>query len=439
MPRYNTPQSITRRGIQLVDFSAGNKSTTDLKTFFTDDLMLSNEIVTPSAGGTFALNGNALGSYDYVLKRTNQSLSSFNVSDWFTTTEDTRSALIGVAGDLTIDAGVFFTPSRRKLFTAIYVDGNLTVNGKISMSARGANHSGTGNSAGATTAADIRLATGTFGGIVNPIIPAAGSAGGATSNNAAPAVNQGQDSPAATNGGTGGGGGGAGRNVTSASSGTGGSGSAGTCFASGSGGGACYSNGVSFFGGNGIVNGGAGGNQTGNDNGYMGAGAGNPAGQYTGSTSNLAFSTPARTYVDVRSNNRNPLAHHNGIALAANESIGAMPHDDNFGAASTHQHFVSPAGKSHSFNVADLYERGCAGSLIIFCTGTFSGSGHIGSEGRDGGFDGGGGTGGGSTTIFFNTDTSSITPVANGKRGSAYNNANGGFGGQGTARKLGGL
>ncbi len=439
MPRYNTPQSVTRRGIQLVDFSSGNKSVSDIKSFFSDDLMLSNEILTPTAGGIFTVNGNALGSYDYVLKRSNQSLSTFTHSDWFTNTEDTRSALIGIAGDLTIDSSVFFSPAKRKLFTAIYVDGNLTVNGKISMSARGANHSGSGNSAGATTAADIRLATGTFGGIVNPYIPAAGSAGGATSNNAAPDINPGQNSPAATNGGTGGGGGGAGRNVTGTTNGTGGSGSAGTCFASGSGGGACYSNGVSYHGGNGIANGGAGGNQTGNGDGYMGAGAGNPAGQYTGATGNLAFSTPVRTFVDVRSNNRNPLAHHNGIAINSGETNGQMPHDDNFGAASTHQHFVNPNGQSHSFNVADLYERGCAGSLIIFCTGTFSGSGHIGSEGRDGGMDGGGGTGGGSTTIFFNTDNSSVTPVANGKRGSAYNNANGGFGGQGTARKLGGL
>lgn len=437
MPRYNTPQSITRRGLQLVDFNAGNKSTTDLKTFFTDDLMLSNEVATPSAGGTLTLNGNALGSYDYVLKRTNQSLSSFNVSDWFTTTEDTRSALIGVAGDLTIDAGVFFTPSKRKLFTAIYVDGNLTVNGTISMTARGANHSGTGNSAGATTAADIRLATGTFGGIVNPIIPAAGSAGGGVSNNNI-GLNSGMSAAAATNGGTGGGGGGGARNITgTGSSGRGGSGAAGTCFASGAGGGASASNSISQFGGNAGINGGAGGNSVMNDASYMGPGAGNPAGFYVGATGIAAGTTPQMSFVNIRDNNRNPAGEHGGVALTAGHGhVRQLPHDQQNilfdGGTNSH-------GIAHGFSPADLYERGCAGSLIIYCTGTFSGNGNIGSNGRDGGSDGGGGSGGGSTTIFFNTDSSSITPTAAGLNGGAYNNTAGGFGGQGTARKLGGL
>ena len=85
------------------------------------------------------------------------------------------------------------------------------------------------------------------------------------------------------------------------------------------------------------------------------------------------------------------------------------------------------------------YENGTAGTLVVYVTGTLSGSGFIYSSGLDGGADGGGGSGGGSITIFYNTDSSSITPQAPGQRGSAWNNSHGGYGGNGTARKLSGL
>ena len=81
-------------------------------------------------------------------------------------------------GNLTINSGQTFIPSVRKLFTVLYVTGNLVVNGSISMTGRGANHSGTGSSGGATTAVDIRIGTGTFSAVVNPQIPAAGVAVG---------------------------------------------------------------------------------------------------------------------------------------------------------------------------------------------------------------------------------------------------------------------
>jgi hypothetical protein len=85
------------------------------------------------------------------------------------------------------------------------------------------------------------------------------------------------------------------------------------------------------------------------------------------------------------------------------------------------------------------YENGTGGTLVIYVTGTLSGSGFIYSSGLDGGADGGGGSGGGSITVFYNTDSSSITPQAPGQRGSAWNNSHGGYGGTGTARKLSGL
>ena len=127
----------------------------------------------PSAGGTLTINSVALGSYDFTVKNGNQTVSSFSTGDWFTSTKDTRSAIIVVNGNLTINSGQTFIPSVRKLFTMIYVKGNLTVNGSISMSARGSNHNGSGDSGGATTAGAIRLATGTFSGVSNPQVPAA--------------------------------------------------------------------------------------------------------------------------------------------------------------------------------------------------------------------------------------------------------------------------
>ena len=156
-------------------------------------------------------------------------------------------------------------PSVRKLFTVVYVTGNLTVNGIISMSARGANHSGTGNSGGFTAPVDIRLVTGTVDGVVNPQIPATGGAGGSGRSTAG--FNAGG---AGTNGGTGGGGGG----YWFSSGMTSGAGRAGTCFSGGSGGGSSYGsnppNSTSA-----VTNGGAGGNAGGFSG---GGGAGNPAG-----------------------------------------------------------------------------------------------------------------------------------------------------------------
>jgi hypothetical protein len=170
---------------------------------------------TPTAGGTLTIDSNALGSYDYVIKSGDQTISSFTNSDWFTTTADTRSAFVVVQGNLTINSGQNLRPTNRKLFTCIYVTGNLTVGGEISMTSRGANHS-------ATAAANIRIANGTFSSIANPQVPATGGAAVASSTNGT----------AGTNGGTGSGGGGQNDNAQAAPH-----GAAGTSFSGGSGGG----------------------------------------------------------------------------------------------------------------------------------------------------------------------------------------------------------
>lgn len=221
---------------------------------------------TPIAGGTLTINGNSLGSYDYVKKTGNQTVSSFLNSDWFTATADSVSAFVIVNGDLTINAGQVFQPANRKLFTAVYVTGNLIVNGQIAMDARGANHSSSGSN---IAAADILIASTTIGGVTNPKVPAAGSSGG--TGVISVAGNPGAD---AANGGTAGGGSGADRNGGGTQA-----GSAGTSFSGGPGGGG-NSNAGGPFGSPPTGNGGAGGAATGSGAGGQGAGggAGNPGG-----------------------------------------------------------------------------------------------------------------------------------------------------------------
>src|SRR6202048_4608264 len=181
----------------------------------------------PIAGGTLTINSNALGNYGYSKFTGNQTVSAFSSSTFFTSAADSESAFVIVNGNLTINAGQIFQPANRKLFTVIYVTGNLAVNGQIAMDQRGANHSATGSN---LTAADILIASGTFSGVSNPKVPAAGSARGAAVAGGGVAGNQGADS--ANDGSTGGGGSGADRN-----SGGSGAGAAGTGFTGGSGGG----------------------------------------------------------------------------------------------------------------------------------------------------------------------------------------------------------
>lgn len=343
-------------------FTGGNQSTASLY-----DLMSGMGIassVSPSSGGTLTVNSVSLGSYDYTLKSGNQTVSSFTNSDWFTTTADTRSALIKVNGNLTINSGQTFIPSNRKLFTCIYVNGNLTVNGSISMTARGANHSGTGNSGGATSSANIRLATGTFSSVVNPQVPSSGGASVGPLSAASPGgPYYAAAGIAGSSGGTGGGGAGYWHNNTFPAS----VGSAGTSFSGGSGGGcARYQSLDRLSDTTAGSNGGRGGHGWG-DNFQASGGAGNPGG--------TAYSTGG--------------------------------------------------------NAGGSGQDGTGGVLIIFCTGTFSGSGSVSSNGSNGGSStnlDGSGSGGGSITIFYGTDLGP-TPTANGGTG-------GGGGGAGTARKL---
>jgi hypothetical protein len=155
-------------------------------------------------------------------------------------TADSRMLVARYNGNLTINSGVTLTPQVRKRGMFMYVDGALTVNGTISMTARGA----------ANVPGD-RILILTNSGTSYEIPAVGGSANGGVG----------------TNGQTGGGGG---------FSSTGTNGAAGTSYSGGAGGGG-------GSGTNGSINGGPGGNGGGSCyyGGTTGGGAGNPGGTAT--------------------------------------------------------------------------------------------------------------------------------------------------------------
>jgi hypothetical protein len=314
-------------------FVGGNQSDDNIELIAKQ--MLSSSNVSPTAGGTLTINGLPLGSYDYYKTSGSTTISSFSSGTYFTGTQDTRSAFCIFDGDLTLNSGQTFIPSVRKLFTVIYVNGNLTVNGAFKMTARGANHS-------ATTKQNIKMISGTYSSVTDATIPATGGSG-ATGNSGTGGT--------AIRGSGGGGGGGTDNQPA-------GDGASGTCFSGGGGG----SGGDDQTGGNAVANGGRGGNANGQN---AGGGAGNPAGT-----------------------NR-------GLSTGQNSGTG--------------------------------------GTLLIYCTGTLSGSGSVQAKATDagtpsGGYRGGGGAGGGIVQIFCNSGSIS-TNVA----GGAGTTATGGSGGSGGA------
>jgi len=176
------------------------------------------------------------------------------------TNQDDRMLMVRVEGDLTIGAGATVTPAARKRGLVMYVDGDLTLNGKISMTARGA----------ANVAGDRILVVQTASGNVYEI-PAAGGAGGA----AVAGDNRGGGTGGSgTNGMTGGGGAGGANNGTgNGGYPTSGAGGVGTSYSGGSGGGGAGGN-SGGVGGAGSSVGGAGGAAWSEG----GGGAGNPMG-----------------------------------------------------------------------------------------------------------------------------------------------------------------
>jgi len=331
-------------------FVGGNQSVTDIETLAQSMLYASNANV--QTGGTLTVNSLALGNYEYYKTSGATTISSFSESNYFSSTEDTLSSFLIFNGNLTLDAGQTIIPVKRKLFTVIYVNGNLAVNGAIKMTARGANHSGGGNSGGATTAQNIKMISGTYSSVTDATIPSAGGAGAAAKSGSHGSGIDGSDAPARGSGGGASGG-------LGSSSNSSGAGAAGTAFSGGSGGGgADNSNGSGA-----AANGGAGGAHGGAN---AGGGAGNPAG--SGS----------------------------GLHSAQNSGTG--------------------------------------GTLLVYCTGTLSGSGSIEAKATDGsapssGYRSGGSAGGGIVQIFCNSGTVTTSAIG-GANGASQP---GGAGGDGSA------
>jgi hypothetical protein len=336
----------------------------------------------PVLGGALTLNGGSLGSYGVRISEGDATVSSFVSSDWFTATDDSESAWVVHKGNLVIPSGQTFRPSARKLFTVVYVTGNLVISGEISMSQRGANHSAAGSN---ITATAISIATGTFSGVTDPQVPAAGGGGGSgrsvTQGNLA-----GGDGTGGTNGATGGGGGGGAGDTNSGGSSNSSAGRAGTSFSGGPGGGGAGAQGSNIAtAGAGTDNGGVGGAGGANGgNSRAGGGAGNPGGS------------------------------------------GAGGSGGNSGSDGTGGVLVILVG-------GDL-----SGAGSITAAGANGGAATASSS--SGGAGGGGGSGGGSVTVMVGGSDTGPTPTALGGTGGTASaggqNGNGGNGGSGTARKL---
>jgi hypothetical protein len=199
----------------------------------------------------------------------NQTISAN--TNWGTSTADDRFTIVRVVGDLTINSGVTVTTLARKLGLCLYVTGNLIVNGTLTMTARGANHSATGSN---IMPYGLKVSNTAVNGTVSATGGAAKSKTFASANAAGDTGNTGSGLA------SGGGGTGGGFTGTSTSA-------AGTCFSGGGGGGASYLSSSTDV----QSNGGQGGTAGNCDSGQQhGGGAGNPGGL------GKSGSTPTSTY-----------------------------------------------------------------------------------------------------------------------------------------------
>lgn len=158
--------------------------------------------------GSLLINGLNVGKIEFKVLPS-QTVTNDMMNSIFTTNPDTYAAGLFVKGNLqigeTLSGPCTLQPPTRKLFTIIYVTGDLILASpysKISMSQRGANHSGTGVSAGLTTEVNIQVGP-------NTKISANGGAGANGPNANDGTSNQGSNGSTDQNGlQTGGGGGG---------------------------------------------------------------------------------------------------------------------------------------------------------------------------------------------------------------------------------------
>lgn len=259
-------------------------STTSYLEYTTQDILgyaryLNSKIITNKTPtyniSNLIINGEIQHSFEYSKRIGTTTYNNNNALQFFTTTADTRSAWVIIDGNFTVNTGQIFQPPARKLFTVLYVKGNLTNNGIISMTARGANHSN-------LEPHDIYIGNSNRIGVLSNIyIPAIGGNGGAGFTGPVSGFNF-RNGSNGTNGGTGGGS--TGNVLSNNFNFEMGSGAAGTSYSGGAGSGGIlnYSN-VMISTQPGASNGGAGsdGVKNGTGDGVAGGGAGNPSGLST--------------------------------------------------------------------------------------------------------------------------------------------------------------
>lgn len=375
--------------------------------------------------GSLYLNGNFAGQYDYAYIHgniTTDAVDEMNAFDhWFTGNQDTHWALVCVNGTFTQGRRSIIKPPVRKLGFVLNVDGAYTLNGITSMTNRGANHSGTGDSHGYTAPVAIPV----NGSITIPAT--GGAAGGRTTRTSAGTSSA--NGGTATNG-SGGGGGGVVSVHGNITSGISGAGAAGTCFVGGPGGGGFMmlhcgttvaADSDEFM--DAIGNGGAGGNPPISMGGnYAGTGgAGNP-GQLHRGTGGLTLNS----FSIGGAGNTNPTE-------PTYYGFGETVDIEDKRAVIGNSYYLSRPYSSYDNTLSGL-----AGTLIILVNGAYTGTGHATSVGIGGpnvhdGFGGGaGGSGGGGICCILDDDGSG-GPTSKVSAGVGTNAYTGGVGGAGSA------
>jgi hypothetical protein len=401
--------------------------------------------------GRMILNGNFAGMYDFVyhngdldLSQQTQMGGSHLENLLFSGNQDTHWALIYINGDLTVDAAVQIKPGCRKLGMCIYVAGDCKVDGLVSMTNRGANHSGKGTSGGYTVPVAIPL-NGTL------TIPAAGGVGGARAgptvgitSNGAWIYNNGTAAGGSNTGtycGSGGGASGMAMHYDATVNGGvySGKGGNGTCFSGGSGGA-----GIMEYNANGAIQGAA--NFDEFDAIEYGGAGGHACARYTWPYMSFGGAgNPAGFMQNYWDGNEATVT---SRFKESGENIFVFPLDvqEEWNwwntSAFTSDNIPSPQyAQSRGPNNYNGGMEGTGGTLVMMITGQYSGAGAVRATGHamyqyadfNASIGAGGASGGGIGIVLYGTDSSGPTPVAaGGVGGNAYA---GGAGGAGTGLK----
>ena len=359
-PGNGTVTSITAgTGLTGGTITTSGTIAVDVGTSANKIVQLDGSAKLPAVDGSQLTNLPATGGTNYFGSGADGALStSGNVTHTSTVDGD---AVVKNYTSLTINSGHTMTVSNRCKGLFIYVDGNCTIDGTLTMTARGASASGAVASVAKLSAYPSSVwaseVSNQIGGSSTTFaVPAAGASGGAavvaTTSNAA-----GVAGSAGTNGQSGGGGSGA------VNYGTSGAGAAGTSYSGGSGGGG-NAQGTRY---DAAANGGAGGNGGSLGANYAGGGgAGNPGGTGVNGGSNGTDGTGGLLILIVKGN----------LTIGASGAISANG---------------SAGGNANGSAVAVGGGGSGGGSIIVLYGGTLSNSGSIQANGGAGGAASGGG------------------------------------------------